>query len=170
MSVSNVSMTYDGFCNRIGFNMFEKILFNIPKSQIIKIPVMVTPQPAKRRCSSPPWNSGVSRDRIWRNGTEIWPDGGLVVGRSGGGGPKGWGPEGRTHNFARNFILPSLGGLIVDFWWCLKRRGAQMCAFGFLLLCEARRPQNRWGFTPQPESPNVQNRKERTKFPVGEMK
>ena len=25
--------------------------------------------------------------------------------------------------------LPSLGGLLVEFWWCLKRRGAQMCTF-----------------------------------------
>ena len=22
-----------------------------------------------------------------------------------------------------SFILPSLGGLLVEFWWCLKRRG-----------------------------------------------
>ena len=32
-----------------------------------------------------------------------------------------------------NFILSSLsgGGLLVEFWWCLKHRGAQMCTFGF---------------------------------------
>ena len=26
------------------------------------------------------------------------------------------------------------GGLLVEFWWCLKRRGAQMCTFGVLGL------------------------------------
>ena len=32
----------------------------------------------------------------------------------------------------------SLGCLLVEFWWCLKRRGAQMCTFGVLWLsCEA---------------------------------
>ena len=36
-----------------------------------------------------------------------------------------------------SFCLLS-GGPLVEFWWCLKRRGAQMCAFGVLwLLCEA---------------------------------
>ena len=56
-------------------------------------------------------------------------------------GPEGWGPEGWSpegwgaQNFALFFpspatkfsVLPSLG---VEFWWCLKRRDAQMCAFG----------------------------------------
>ena len=38
-----------------------------------------------------------------------------------------------------NFIRCSLsGGFLVEFWWCLKRWDAQMCAFGVLwLLCEA---------------------------------
>ena len=69
-----------------------------------------------------------------------------------GGGPEGWGarrvePEGwGAQNFALfllsptgNFIRCSLsGGFLVEFWWCLKRRDAQMCAFGVLWLsCEA---------------------------------
>ena len=29
-----------------------------------------------------------------------------------------------------SFFLLSLGGLLVEFWWCLKRRGAPMCTFG----------------------------------------
>ena len=63
------------------------------------------------------------------------------------GAPKGWGPEGwEAQNFALffpsltgNFIHSSLsGGFLVEFWWCLKRRDAQMCAFGVLWLsCEA---------------------------------
>ena len=67
------------------------------------------------------------------------------------GAPKGWGPEPRksgarrvgARNFALffslsptgKFILSSLsGGFLVEFWWCLKRRDAQMCAFGVLWL------------------------------------
>ena len=52
-----------------------------------------------------------------------------------GGGPKGGGPKFRAFFFS----LPSeislfllSGGLLVKFWWCLKRRGAQMCTFGVL--------------------------------------
>ena len=75
-----------------------------------------------------------------------------MVGGSGGGGPKGWVPEVvwarrvGAQNFALfflspagNFILSSLsGGLLVAFWWFLKRRDAHMCAFGVLWLsCEA---------------------------------
>ena len=26
----------------------------------------------------------------------------------------------------------SLSGCLLEFWWCMKRRGAQMCAFGVL--------------------------------------
>ena len=33
-----------------------------------------------------------------------------------------------------SFFLLSLRGLLVEFWWCLKRRDAQMCAFGVLWL------------------------------------
>ena len=64
-----------------------------------------------------------------------------------GGGPKGGGPNGGGPKF-RAFFFPlppqnsffsSLsGGLHVEFWWCLKRRGAHMCTFGVLRLpCEA---------------------------------
>ena len=35
-------------------------------------------------------------------------------------------------------FLPSLGGLLVELWWCLKRRAPQICTFGiFGLSCEA---------------------------------
>ena len=64
-----------------------------------------------------------------------------------GGGPKGGGPKGGGPKISR-FIFPvppqnsffsSLSGsLLVEFWWCLKRRDAQMCTFGVLWLsCEA---------------------------------
>ena len=83
----------------------------------------------------------------------IWPFYFLeeVVGCSS---PKGWGaqtwkkcgprrvraPKGGGPKFRAFFSLPpeisfyllSLGGLLVEFWWCLKRRGAQMCTFGVL--------------------------------------
>ena len=71
-------------------------------------------------------------------------------------GSQGWGPEGwaeawgavgwGAQNFAfffpfpplLSFCFPSLGGPFVEFWWCLKPRGAQMCTFGVLWLsCEA---------------------------------
>ena len=79
-------------------------------------------------------------------------------------GPKGWGPEGvgawrgwgpegwGAQNFALFFSLPpeisffllSLGGLLVEFSWCLmKRRGAQVCTFGVLGL--SRSGGGRWG-------------------------
>ena len=52
------------------------------------------------------------------------------------GGPKG----GRAQNLAlfslfrhKNSFFSSLsGGLLVEFWWCLKRRGREMCSFGVL--------------------------------------
>ena len=55
-------------------------------------------------------------------------------------GPEGWGLErlGASLPPEISFFLLSLGGLLVEFWWCLKCRGRQMCAFGVLwLLCEA---------------------------------
>ena len=79
------------------------------------------------------------------------------------GGPKGEGAQ----NFAFFFPLPpqnsffsSLsGGLLVEFWWCLKRRDAQMCAFGVLWLSCASPGGPVWwgrrGFSRQTESPNV---------------
>ena len=60
-------------------------------------------------------------------------------------GPEGWGPEGwggpKFHVFSLppqfSFFLPSLGCLLVEFWWCLKRWDPQMCTFGNLgLTCE----------------------------------
>ena len=73
---------------------------------------------------------------------------------------KGWGPKGggpkpsksgapkrvEAQNFALffplppqfSFFSPSLVDPFVEFWWCLKRQGAQMCTFGVLgLSCEA---------------------------------
>ena len=50
--------------------------------------------------------------------------------------PEGWGPKGGSPKFrahSSSFFL-----VFVEFWWCLKRRDAQMCAFGVLWLsCEA---------------------------------
>ena len=60
--------------------------------------------------------------------------------------PKGGGPKGGEAKISRFFfplllpfsLLLSLSGcLLVEFWWCLKRRGPQMCAFGVGLSCEA---------------------------------
>ena len=81
-----------------------------------------------------------------------------------GGGPKGGGPKGGgAQNFALFFPLPpqnsffsSLsGGLLVEFGWCLKRRGA----FGVLgLSCASPGGPVWWGrrgVTRQSESPNV---------------
>ena len=67
------------------------------------------------------------------------------------GGPEGWGPKvGPRRVGGPNFALfcPSpapfslflsfSGGLLVEFWWCLNRRGGQMCTSGVLgLSCEA---------------------------------
>ena len=65
-------------------------------------------------------------------------------------GPERWGPEGgggRGAKFraffpspAAKFVIFSLSGcLLVEFWWCLKRRGGQMCTLGVLgLSCETR--------------------------------
>ena len=81
--------------------------------------------------------------------------------------------------------LFSFWGLLVEFWWCLKRRDAQMCTFGVLWLsCEApaarsggatevshdslRAPTctfERPSTTIQREDPE---REERKKFPAGE--
>ena len=60
----------------------------------------------------------------------------------------GWGPEGGRPKISRLFFplpLPfslffslSLSeGLLVEFWWCLKRRDPHMCPFGVLgLSCD----------------------------------
>ena len=56
-------------------------------------------------------------------------------------GPQGWGTEGWGPKFRAVFslsrtifFLSSLGGLLVEFWWCLKRQVPQMCTFGVLGL------------------------------------
>ena len=47
-----------------------------------------------------------------------------------------------------SFFSPSLGGSFVEFWWCLKRWGPEMCTFGVLgLSCEilaAPKPPHDW--------------------------
>ena len=56
-------------------------------------------------------------------------------------GGEGWGPEGwgAAQNFAlfffpvppqNSFFYSLSGSLLVEFWWCLKRRDPQMCTFG----------------------------------------
>ena len=87
--------------------------------------------------------------------------GGPKVGAPKGGGPEGGGPKISRFFFpspAAKFVLSSLSGcLLVEFWWCLKRRDAQMCAFGVLGQSSPGGPVwwGRRGFTRQPESPNV---------------
>ena len=59
-------------------------------------------------------------------------------------GPEGWGPERWEPKISRFFFFPLppqffvlfclSGCLLVEFWWCLKRRCAQMCTFGVLRL------------------------------------
>ena len=80
-----------------------------------------------------------------------------------GGAPNVGGPKFRVffslsrHSFL--FFFHSLLGFLVEFWWCLKRRDPQMCTFGVLgLSCASPGGPvwwGRWGFTRQPESPNV---------------
>ena len=69
-------------------------------------------------------------------------------------GTEGWEPKISffpLRHKIRSF-LPSLGGPFVESWWCLKRRGAQMCTFGVLWLsCEAPAAPKPPGLTPQPD-------------------
>ena len=53
-------------------------------------------------------------------------------------------------------FFPSLGGLLVEFWWCLKRRGPEMCTFGVLGL--------------SPPRLHTTEREERMKIVAGEKK
>ena len=63
------------------------------------------------------------------------------------GGALRWGPKGGWAKISLffftlrpqfSFFLPSLGGLLVEFWWCLKRRDPEMFTFWVLgLSCEA---------------------------------
>ena len=56
------------------------------------------------------------------------------VGAQMGGGPKGGRPKISRFfpSLAPIFVLflSFSGGLLVEFWWCLKRRDPQMCTFG----------------------------------------
>ena len=63
-------------------------------------------------------------------------------------GPEGWGPEGpkisRCFSFSRHSFcsfFPFLLVLLVEFWWCLKRRGAQnVHVWALGLSCETPAP------------------------------
>ena len=97
------------------------------------------------------------------------PKGGATMG---GGGPK----------FRAFFISPAakfvlffpLWGSSVEFWWCLKRRDAQMCAVGVLwLFCEAPAAHLSVPALQTPPKFNEKTppeREERKKFPAGERK
>ena len=97
---------------------------------------------------------------------EFWDD--KVWGQKGGG-PKGGAPKGGAPNgggpkfraffpsSATIFFLHSLScGPYVEFCWCLKRRGPEMCTFGVLgLSCASPGGPVWWGrrgFTRQPEN------------------
>ena len=102
--------------------------------------------------------------------------GGSKGGGSKGGSPKGGAPKGSgskggarrvggpkfraffplSRHHCHSF-LPSLGGLIVEFWWCFEAPEPLKSARLEFLGCRVkpRRPQSRRGFTRQPESPNV---------------
>ena len=52
-----------------------------------------------------------------------------------------------------SLFLLSLGGLLVEFWWCLKRRALKCVRLEFSgCRVKPRRPQSRPGFTRQPEN------------------
>ena len=88
-----------------------------------------------------------------------------------------------------SFILPPAGCLLVEFWWCLKRRDAHLSAFGVLWLScaspgspvgppgfhtTAREPKRaHFGVpafknTTKIQREDTQRGKKRTNFPVGE--
>ena len=85
-------------------------------------------------------------------------------------GPEGWGAQNVVFFFpspAAKFILFFSGGLLVELWWCLKRRGAQMCTFGILgLLCEAPAAPK----PPKFHEKNPPEREERNEFCSGRGK
>ena len=91
----------------------------------------------------------------------------------GGEAPKGGAPKGEGPKISRFFSLlppqfslfsPSLEGPFVEFWWCLKRRGPEMCTFGVLgLSCEAPAAQRKPGKTDIPR----EDASEYTKRPLG---
>ena len=84
-----------------------------------------------------PEEGGPRRERTPKGGpepTNMRPRGVGPEGRGPSGGvPKGrGGPKFRAFFFpspATIFFLPSLRGLLVEFWWCLKRQGPGTCTF-----------------------------------------
>ena len=76
------------------------------------------------------------------------PKGGAQKGGAQRVGPRRVGPR----NFALFFSLPPeisffllSGGFLVELWWCLKRRGPEMCTFGVLGLSCASPGGPVWG-------------------------
>ena len=60
----------------------------------------------------------------------------------------------------QNSLFSSLsGGLLVEFWWCMKHRGVQMCTFGVLGLSCA-----------SPGGPGLVEGRKRTNFAAGQEK
>ena len=90
-----------------------------------------------------------------------------------GGAPDCWAPKGGVpKNFVLffslachcfSFILPLSGGLLVEFWWFLKRQGPQMCTFGvFGLSCETKAtPESRRGSKNTTEIPRKKPKREK---------
>ncbi len=150
----------DAFSKNTDFFVFARVVLDIREVQLLKSARGGVAAAFGQTESGQNHNRPKSTGRIWPIFVgRIWPDriwpffvfGGMV------GGPKGWGARRvggpKFHAFFSlsrrklHSFLP-LWGLLVEFWWCLKRRGAQMCTFGVLgLSCEGRR-----GFTRQPEN------------------
>ena len=96
-----------------------------------------------------------------------------------GGAPKGWVPEGveprrvggqkfRVFFFPLppqfSLFLPSLGGLLVEFWLCLKRRGLECARLEFSgCHVKLRRPQSSLQNTTKTQREDPQEREERKK-------
>ena len=94
---------------------------------------------------------GVEGSLVWGSSYPLLPNPKLVWWEPERCGPEGWrlegrGPEGGEPTISRFFSLSRShfrsfsfsGGLLVEFWWCLKRRDPQVCTFGVLgLSCEA---------------------------------
>ena len=80
---------------------------------------------------------------VEKGGVRRWGAQPRKSGGSKGGGSKGGGPEILRFFFPVrsqfSFFSSLSGGLLVKFWWCLKRRSPEMCTFGVLgLSCETR--------------------------------
>ena len=54
-----------------------------------------------------------------------------------------------------SFILPSLGGLLVEFWWCFRSAGTLRCALLGSWGCCVKPWRSRWASHNSPRTPNV---------------